>query len=158
MENGVKLCWLESKLVEISDLLTSYRTLLDAHMVDFITLNKWETCVPQILGEERLRLTNEEWFDFLKHRQLEPTFFEHKHNQEDGVLSDYVNDCLKLSLAHLGACTDITTVLQRHGQDLPEFLDFDKFTSEKKMHEVQLMSATINSLASKHRIHNVSDL
>jgi len=145
----------------LTSVLEKHKKLVNACMVDFITNDLFSSLVDPDVGTELIKMSEQEL-------QGLPQLFirESKTLAIDG--SKYPNvmrfgeELAGHTLDVLGVSVSRTDFLEKHlgckddGQDLLRF--FDRFMSDKKMHEVVFMSNVVLELASKYQTETLLDL
>lgn len=168
-----KLHHVEHCLWKLTEFLNPYLPLANTNVTDFITDNQWQNYLPANIQQELLELTEDQLLK-LPHLNKELNFSENylltagnEKSQAVGkysctwrhkTLSHLLRDADYYSLQSMNILTNISDLKQKLHLNLETDLFLTTFMSEKKSHEVKVMSKLCDALCKQFAIQTVVDL
>jgi len=150
-------------LQELSRVVEKHHAIVNACMVDFVTKDIFSVINPD-LANELLEMSEAELQSlpqlFLGRGQ--GGFEDEEDKKRFPEVSEFARELSEHTLEALGVAVSRNDFLKNHlgcvddGQDIMRF--FDRFMSDKKMHEVVYMSQVVLEMASTHNINTLLDL
>ncbi|KAK4293153.1 hypothetical protein Pmani_034130 [Petrolisthes manimaculis] len=150
---------LNSSLHKVSRFIEPLLPLVGCHMVDYLTKNHWETLLPQQLRHDLIHLP-------LHQLQYLPVAFMGYETADCNSsfeswslsnLSSFLSAIRQHSLPALDVTTPLSQVVCAHGAEVP-VVRMTGVMSEKKSHEVEVMSQVIAQLAKGCDVNWIVDL
>lgn len=131
----------KQQLENAINFLEPYIQFTDSHVVDFFTKSLYTKCIPKEIQEEIKKNGTKETVDLLLNSKI---------NGSTPCLNEYVQKCKSYSLYNYkNICLPITNFkekLKQLGSQNYKGIKLDVFMSEKKSHEVEILSSVIASL------------
>ncbi|ROT80200.1 Methyltransferase-like 25 [Penaeus vannamei] len=135
---------------------------MKCHMVDYLTANHWETLLPKGIQQGLLNLPREKLYLMPSGALDLEDIADNKIDEELCLssvnLSTLLSIIRKHSLHSLGVTTSMPQVLDLHGSCKIPVLPMTGIMSEKKSHEVEVMSEVIARLAKGFDANWIMDL
>ena len=141
-------------LKAVCDVVIKHHGLISACMVDFITKDVFSLVSDELAGE-LLKLSDEEL------RALPQLFVDKNAVSPYPNIAKFVAELRQCTLESLPVTVSQSEFLRSMGfsddeKDLLQY--FDRFMSDKKMHEVVLMSDVVIKMSAFHGVHSLLDL
>lgn len=168
-----KLHHVEHCLWKLTEFLNPYLPLANTNVTDFITDNQWKNYLPENIQQELLELTEDQLLK-LPHLNKELNFSENYSstagNEKSQAVGEYsctwrhktlshlLRDADYYSLQSMNILTNISDLKQKLHLNLETDLFLTTFMSEKKSHEVKVMSKLCDALCKQFAIQTVVDL
>ena len=154
-----KLLTFELALSKLANVVSEYQNIFDVCMVDFITKDVFEKAIPPDLQISLQQLSDDE-ISLLPNRFFSP---ENTDLIKLGALDEIINKLRKHTLESLNIVENTESLLQRlsafkNGNNITSLKHFDRFMSDKKMHEVEIMSETISYFCEEKNVGTLIDL
>ena len=159
MESNTPPVKFSSALTKLAKLITKYHDVINVCMVDFVTKNVFDNVLNAELKENLRQLTESEICS------LPDKFF--GKNNVDMVnkqgLDNLINELQQHTLESLCVVECKENLLNqldsyKNAQPGTKLKHFDRFMSEKKMHEVEVMSELISYLSDENSVDTLIDL
>ena len=153
-----KLLTFEQSLLKLANVISEYQNIFDVCMVDFITKDVFEKAITPDLQKSLRQLSDNE-ISLLPNR-----FFSPENNDLLNIcaLDELINKLRKHTLESLNIVENTDSLLQRlsafKNGNITSLKHFDRFMSDKKMHEVEIMSETISYLCEEKTVDTLIDL
>ncbi|XP_063594637.1 probable methyltransferase-like protein 25 [Penaeus indicus] len=150
-------------LVKLVRVIEPLKPIMKCHMVDYLTANHWETLLPVGIQQGLLSLPREKLYLMPSGAlRLEDVEADNKIDEELCLpsvnLSTLLSIIRKHSLHSLGVTTSMHQILDLHGSCKIPVLPMTGIMSEKKSHEVEIMSEVIARLAKGFDANWIMDL
>lgn len=145
-------------LIRLSEFLLGHYSIINVCMVDFITKNVFDQVLDEDVGQELAQMSDED-IVYLPERcsKIQEDF-----NPDSASSLDKLLHSLSVqSLDNLGVVTsrdDACSKFQECASAALSLQHFDRIASDKKMHEVVVMSDVISRLATTLSVDSVIDL
>jgi hypothetical protein len=139
----------EEVLVGLRDFLEPYLPFLNSHNVDYLTRDHWNTYVPEwIRREERINL-----YDLLEQRYRESTLAKNLLEEFIDQIVEWKKRIEKVTYTH----EQFEQVLQEQNKVESKLYKHTNrtFMSQKKEHEVEILSPVINQIANMAKADSV---
>uniref|UniRef100_A0A915KDH2 Methyltransferase domain-containing protein n=1 Tax=Romanomermis culicivorax TaxID=13658 RepID=A0A915KDH2_ROMCU len=143
---------LKNKIDEIAAFLNNYNTLINCHMVEFITDNFFQRLIPADFICELSNLSDRQLCQLPNAR---PGFLNESENPN---LTSFLRQIQHLSLVNLISDQILDNFLQNAEDETGEKISVHHFMGVKKSHEVERMGRFINKLAEEEEISMVVDI
>ncbi|XP_033739673.1 methyltransferase-like protein 25 [Pecten maximus] len=153
---GLNLKKVQLCLDDVLHMLQSYLPFCNAHSNDFIIHNHWENHIPAEIREELLAMSDQQLCDFpakyidmveknvsCDSKIAEPIADEWIHQD----LKSYLQAACDTNLQSLGVLVDIEYLFSKSGL-VKDVLQIKNFMTDKKSHEVDIMTCVCSRLAS----------
>lgn len=135
--------------------IEEHQILIDCHLIDFITENLWQKCLPESL---RLQLESTEF------QNISENSGNHNFNilrEASSELDRFLKQVESLSLKHSPIVTNLSDVCSVSSEaKCANFMGKNKnmsFMSDKKQHETEAMAKLVAHLAEENAINLVID-
>ena len=159
MDSKEKLMKYELALTNLANILSKYQNIFDVCMVDFVTRNVIDKAIPPNLRESMRQLSENEI-------SLLPSYFFSQQNSnviKTSPLDEIIQELQQYTLESLNVVDEKENFLIKlnsigRKESITSLKHFDKFMSDKKMHEVEIMSETIRHLCMKKDVDTLIDL
>ena len=147
-----------SALTKLATLITKYHDLINVCMVDFVTKSIFENVVPLELKANLEGLNDDQI------RVLPEKFFNDESVSTSGIqpIDKLISELREHTLESLGVVRSkaelLTSLKSCHLNANTSIKYFDKFMSDKKMHEVVVMSEVVDYLRCNTHVKTLIDL
>lgn len=148
-----------SALAKLAKLITKYHDVINVCMVDFVTKNVFDNVLNNELKENLRQLTESE-ICYLPEKFFGQNSINMSNKQElDNLINELQQHTLE-SLCVVECKENLLNQLDsfKNAHSGTSLKHFDKFMSEKKMHEVEVMSELISHLSDENSVDTLIDL
>ncbi|XP_047118887.1 probable methyltransferase-like protein 25 [Schistocerca piceifrons] len=135
---------LRAKLGEVTEFFNRFSQLANCHLVNFITEDLWDTCVPEELKSE---------IEYVGMDSALSLFWDSKRDSASSMfhLSKYLMEANKMSTGILNdiclSPSDLRSKIISWGSSSQSIPQLNQFMSPKKAHEVEIMSELVAALS-----------
>ncbi|XP_021355366.1 methyltransferase-like protein 25 [Mizuhopecten yessoensis] len=156
---GLDLKKAKNCLDDVLHMSLNYLPFCNAHSNDFIIDNHWENHIPPVVREELMNMTDQQLCDFpakyiemLENDGKNVGHTDHKMAAENSRwihedLDSYLQAACKTNLKSLDVLVDIEYLFSETGL-VKDVLQIQNFMTDKKSHEVDIMTCVCSRLAS----------